>query len=978
MFEQKTRHIPLDAASWDAILHHPEKDDEKKETDTTMITSTTQQIMSNSHMQSDSRTTVSSGTRRVPGGRIARLATIFSSRATVSSVDGNDNLLSPKADRSGTHVRSNNSSNPAGVGSMSHGSNDKGHTNKTSRHSPVSTITPIPLSPVESSGSSAYVGWPGTQDRRGQTVVHQSSYDDSSVGTHVSPVPTNRGGTVLRSVNCLRKHQQDRDAEDFLSEQLMNPKKATRKYEQKETPYDDYCSTDESLSYTQPKAARNSRNDTRRQHVPATTSTTPKESKRSISAVQQSESQTRLLSSVEKEAEEMSNSRSNRRESKLNPAEYHLAGAISDANNRESLQRQSFSALRYSKGSTDNSHQDVLPNANIPYSWSKKNVDHSSAIRNTASDFALERKTNDSEFTPVNLSTASDLSNDSFATANMNDDKFERFDINLSPIARQSMHSNQGNNANSRSSPKQSSRFKALSQSADTTALLMFGNASQIRSPTEDAIAENNRMISPHRSFQMAEGYTGLLDKTKDVPALMDNMDSDSMSSSKATSVYSSTGQQNFTRKPLQQPTIFETQAVDEKPIIRGILRTANRSVVSDLDNESDVFDGLSFTKESDVFDNVSSVASPRKHKPGRVRYHPDRITEEEDDEDYNDGPNGNNGKADVFQIVVLPGGITTIQTTDRDYSIRRTASDYDDQLTASEVSSNGYTRIPGFDEMLSSGIHQDSSLHGIHGNFGRKLRPHNVSNASRSLVLEDITCASDADEKEDDQSCGTEYDDEPLDLRQYSVRALDMQKLVNKYRELSDHFDPRMSLDQFENEEDDHKAFALFEMRSRIMAKDIERGLERRGGTKIVDDIVTTAYFRAAHRIRDAIIVCKAWRDGATIADVVKTSVLGRKNERTQYIRRRVRETNHRNAHAQYFSDTASFTSGFSAVSSTGSFYWEAVKWLDDTDILQYRCPTLGSRHLRGFEMFTIGDCQSMLLKLTNERCMVCVGNGP
>ena len=41
----------------------------------------------------------------------------------------------------------------------------------------------------------------------------------------------------------------------------------------------------------------------------------------------------------------------------------------------------------------------------------------------------------------------------------------------------------------------------------------------------------------------------------------------------------------------------------------------------------------------------------------------------------------------------------------------------------------------------------------------------------------------------------------------------------------------------------------------------------------------------------------------------------------------------------------------------------------LDDTDILQLKCPSLGPRSMRGFDMFTIGDCQSLLLKLTNEQ---------
>ena len=42
---------------------------------------------------------------------------------------------------------------------------------------------------------------------------------------------------------------------------------------------------------------------------------------------------------------------------------------------------------------------------------------------------------------------------------------------------------------------------------------------------------------------------------------------------------------------------------------------------------------------------------------------------------------------------------------------------------------------------------------------------------------------------------------------------------------------------------EDSKKAFALFELRSRIMEFDIERGLDRKGGTVVVDDVVNKEY---------------------------------------------------------------------------------------------------------------------------------------
>jgi hypothetical protein len=191
------------------------------------------------------------------------------------------------------------------------------------------------------------------------------------------------------------------------------------------------------------------------------------------------------------------------------------------------------------------------------------------------------------------------------------------------------------------------------------------------------------------------------------------------------------------------------------------------------------------------------------------------------------------------------------------------------------------------------------------------------------------------------------------------------MKKVLRKYRVMSDCIHEDVSLEQFEKEEDEHRAFALFEMRSRIMEKDIERGLERRGGTVPVDDLVTTPYHRTAYRVRDAVIVSKAWRDGASPKDVVNSAILTRRAERTYYIRRPGRPN------TSMSSDNMSYVSGIS-ISSQRSYWWEPVSWLDDTDFELYRCPSLGPRNMRGSEMFTIGDCQSMLLKLTNEQCIV------
>jgi hypothetical protein len=116
-------------------------------------------------------------------------------------------------------------------------------------------------------------------------------------------------------------------------------------------------------------------------------------------------------------------------------------------------------------------------------------------------------------------------------------------------------------------------------------------------------------------------------------------------------------------------------------------------------------------------------------------------------------------------------------------------------------------------------------------------------------------------------------------------------------------------------------------------MEKDIERGLERRGGSFVVDDLVLTTYHRTAHCVRDAVIVSKAWRDGATISDVINTAMLTRGTEYSYFIPRLPR--------------TEDTTTDYRCSQ------WEAVRWLDDTEFMQYRCPSLGSRHRHGFEMF-------------------------
>lgn len=193
-----------------------------------------------------------------------------------------------------------------------------------------------------------------------------------------------------------------------------------------------------------------------------------------------------------------------------------------------------------------------------------------------------------------------------------------------------------------------------------------------------------------------------------------------------------------------------------------------------------------------------------------------------------------------------------------------------------------------------------------------------------------------------------SEYHSLP-DLSIYYIQPISVQKMVRAFRKIcTSQLDTRDSedsmLSSFENLVDTKKAFALFEMRSRIMETDIDRGLDRKGGTNVVDDIVLTSYFQAASRVRDAVIVSKAWRDGATPKDVITAHFLTRRSAKAHFVCRRIPECD---------------------VS-----WYEEVKWLDDTDFMIMRC--LGAGMLKGFEMFTIGDCQSMLLKMTSDNCLV------
>jgi len=448
---------------------------------------------------------------------------------------------------------------------------------------------------------------------------------------------------------------------------------------------------------------------------------------------------------------------------------------------------------------------------------------------------------------------------------------------------------------------------------------------SQSQPLTEETLAMKDHFSPPTRSFNNSAsiGYRGLLNKTQDVPNLMDDTASDTTSAvSAATSRRSSSSQQSSSydrqhRQRQQRQNQHQNQhqrvtTIDEDNTTEDALNSNN--FVSNRENAA----------EMEGYDaggaNMSSIGS---------------FTEE----DHNDGFLGAVSRTSMekLNLALLGGGLTTIQTTTDDFDNRKTASDFDETLSTSDYDQDGFVKIPAFDEMISAGRnHHDRALSCQSLLFASETLSFNQSQQNRSVLFSKRYPATTSNRT-----------DAEGDFSQYYIYPEEMKILVNKFRKMSlarcRHFD----YEDLEREEDATKAFALSEMRSRIMETDIERGLERIGGTTVVDDIVMTSYGKAALRVRDAVIVAKAWRDGATPYDVVTTANLTRRDERSYYIPRL--KTSSRGA---------------------SKYTWEEVNWLDDSELSQYRCHSIGPRHLKGVEMFTIGDCQSILLKLSNERC--------
>ena len=480
--------------------------------------------------------------------------------------------------------------------------------------------------------------------------------------------------------------------------------------------------------------------------------------------------------------------------------------------------------------------------------------------------------------------------------------------------------------------------------------------------PTEAALALKDHYAPPHRTYNAANtrGFRGLLDKTKDVPNLLDGLESDS-TTSRATSTNSSTAMSSANRSTSRRQSRGKARRRSNDDFCEQIRE----------DGSSDVFDkmdasigprGDASIPESDVFDGISHIGSTAFHSRGgpwgRDPYKPQLAS----------GGDGNNGG---LNLVLLGGGLTTIQTTATDFSNRITSNEFDENLTNSDYDQYGFAKIPGVSKMISSGRNDadksirsdDSVLFSSGPQIHRSKRTVEPHTSYRQRQVDNSVTESDSGSSlfSDPYQREPWGENAPGNLPSYYVHPDEMKKVLKVFRKWCSHRSANMSYDDVERKEDATKAFALSEMRSRIMEKDIERGLERRGGTTVVDDLVLTPHNRAALRVRDAVIVSKAWRDGASPRDVINTSLLTRRPERAFFIKR--------------FSDEyprwqASRNSREYVMAP--NYRWEEVRWVDDTDFSQYRCHSLGPRHLKGFEMFTIGDCQSILLKLSNERCVV------
>jgi hypothetical protein len=445
---------------------------------------------------------------------------------------------------------------------------------------------------------------------------------------------------------------------------------------------------------------------------------------------------------------------------------------------------------------------------------------------------------------------------------------------------------------------------------------------------SHDALRYKESLEPPvhYPSPLLSKGYCGLYDKTKAVPCLLDETESTIVMDDDH-SDHNDHNNRNNGSSPR---------------ILRELHNTT--SLKNDVEALSDVFDGIIMDPPNNNYHYSPDRLYENRTPVGGLKKSPAATAHQANGETTTTIPA-------PFAMVRLKGGLSAIQTTPDMFRNRTTKS------VVSESSSDGgnstdNSSIPDHQTMVSAGrrLH-DNAVYGIHTNIlssvqrcpqpaatsvAGMIRTNQLHNSNKKNNIAHYE-SSDGSEYDDHYGAAAEY------WYRYRVDSDGTAELVRTYREISEQVSSQMGLAEYEMADDERKVFALYEMRSRIMEKDLERGLERRGGTIATDDLVTTLYHRTSHRIRDGLIVSKAWRDGATVSDVIRTEQLTRK-DLIHWVRRVQQRI----------------------------VSYEPVEWLDDTDFHQYRCPSLSGRQMRGGEMFTIGDCQSMLLKLTNDRCMV------
>jgi len=480
---------------------------------------------------------------------------------------------------------------------------------------------------------------------------------------------------------------------------------------------------------------------------------------------------------------------------------------------------------------------------------------------------------------------------------------------------------------------------------------------------TSDALAAKERMdpSPPKLNAHNIRGYRPFLEKTKEVPNLMDDIDSESQTSAstRATSIFSGLMDKSHTGRELPQGILGEEGEQDESDIFDDLSTIGADSsfsrILRDDDNSPQKMARQSSVQKTPLFNN----------KQRSQLYDRSVGAAATTAEKQHQGDNSMN-------VVTVGNGLVALQSSPEDLDKHRASIQFDGSSSDSDSDQDGHPSSKcGIAKGLSinGAITADVTMGGREfvtktqmssassGRIRAKIRLFDNDQLPFSSEMATKTGSSTVSNVLQENLHNEEIE---TDLSIYSVHPHSVRKLVRRFRKMCN------SSSSKDAEEDAKKSFALFEMRSRIMESDIERGLERQGGTVPVDDLVLTSYNQAACRIRDAVIVSKAWRDGASPRDVIISSLLTRQADRKYVIRRLVMRGNG----GQNQGGRSSYQ-GLLRGGGYRSYTLEEVRWMDDTDFMQFRCPSLGPRCMRGFEMFTIGDCQSILLKLTNERCV-------